>query len=83
MRHPTILIINYFIFLKNIWNKIDYINMAYKYHLGEIIIRLVLTSNITIIGKLCCIDFNSLILYHDGFKAIIYYKKIEFIETKM
>ena len=78
-----IILINYIIFLKNVRNKIIYINLAYKYGPNKIIIKLVLTSNITIIGKLCYINLNNLILYHDGFKAIICYKKIGFIERKI
>lgn len=78
-----IIIINFLIFLKNIRNKIDYINMVYEYHLDDIIVNLVLTSNTAITGRLCRIDFDSLTLSHDDFKAIIYYKKIEFIETKI
>ena len=78
-----ITIFNYLIYLKNINNKIDYINMAYKYHLDDIIVNLVLTSNIPITGRLCDIDFDSLTLSNDGFKAIIRYKKIEFIEVKI
>ncbi|WP_298277855.1 hypothetical protein [Ferroplasma sp.] len=76
-------IINYFIYLKNINNKIEYINMAYKYHLDDIMVNLVLTSNIPIKGRLCYINFDSLTLSNDGFKAIIRYKKIEFIEVKI
>lgn len=57
--------------------------MAYKYHLDDIIVNLVLTSNIPITGRLCDIDFDSLTLSNDGFTAIIRYKKIEFIEVKI
>ena len=78
-----ITIINYLIHLKNINNKIDYINMAYKYYLDDIIVNLVLTPNIPIKGRLCDINFDSLTLSNDGFTAIIRYKKIEFIEVKI
>jgi hypothetical protein len=78
-----LILINYIIFLKNIMNKVAYINLAYNLFQDDIIISLVLTSKTAITGRLCRIGFDSLILSHNGFKGIIHYKKIEFIETKI
>lgn len=77
------IIINFVLFSINVRHKIDYINIVYQNHQDDIIIRLVLTSNTTVTGKLSYINSNRLTLSHDGFKAIIYYKKIEFIETNI
>ena len=79
-----ILVIDYFILLANKSNKIDYINETF-WAKSDITIRLALRSpsNIRITGQLLGINLKNLHVYNKGFKSIIDYRKIEFIEAKI
>ena len=79
-----ILVIDYSLLLANKSNKIDYINETF-WAKSDITIRLILksTSYIRITGQLLGINLKNLRVDNKGFKSIIDYGKIEFVEAKI